>query len=219
MNLLSSEFRIERLVVGELQTNCYIVSSQKKEAVIIDPGAWPEIILGYVTKEKLHIRYIFNTHGHYDHTGANCIKLLFENHPLLCIHEKDAMYLSDVSLNLAESFGRDFVFIPPDIFLKDSQIIESGDGLDFEVMHTPGHTPGSICLKFKNYLFSGDLLFSGGVGRTDLPGGDEDALMKSLKKISRMKKDTIVFPGHGPDTNIGYEIETNPYIAFNGDDK
>ncbi|MCM8764680.1 MAG: MBL fold metallo-hydrolase [Candidatus Omnitrophica bacterium] len=217
MSLLNSKFRIEKLVLGQLQTNCYIVSSKKKEAVIIDPGAWPEKIIAHVRREKLDVRYIFNTHGHYDHIGANYIKLMLENHPVLCIHEMDATYLSDKNLNLAGSLEMDYKFVPPDFFLKDNQIIEFEEGLSFKIIHTPGHTPGSICLRFKGCLFSGDLLFFGGVGRTDLPGGDECALLKSLKKISRMEKNTVVFPGHGPDTTIGYEIETNPYILLDGD--
>ncbi|MCM8815067.1 MAG: MBL fold metallo-hydrolase [Candidatus Omnitrophica bacterium] len=214
MNLLSSEFSVEKIVVGELQTNCYIISSKKNEAVIIDPGAWPEKIISCVRRKSLNVRYIFNTHGHYDHTGANCIKLLLESNPLLCIHRMDTAYLSDRSLNLPGLISTDCVFVPPDIFLRDGQVIECGEGLNFKVIHTPGHTPGSICLLFENYLFSGDLLFSGAVGRTDLIGGDEVALIKSLKKISRLKENTVVLPGHGPNTTIGYEIATNPYISL-----
>jgi len=212
MKLITSEFHIERIVVGQFGTNCYIVSCADRSAAIIDPGADETLILEHIRHSGLKAKYIFNTHGHYDHTGANHIKNHLSPKPVVGIHRDDESYLSDPALNLSEIFGIQFRSVSPDIFLSDGQKINLCRNLFFSIIHTPGHTPGSICLKLGNYLFSGDLLFSGGVGRTDLPGGNEELLMISLKKISHFDKNTVVLPGHGEETSIGKELETNPYF-------
>ncbi|MCM8758664.1 MAG: MBL fold metallo-hydrolase [Candidatus Omnitrophica bacterium] len=211
MNLINYEFTIKKLIVGQLETNCYIVIDKNK-AIIIDPGDCAEAIMDIVKKEKIELAYILNTHGHYDHTGANYIKTLIKNKVLLGIHQKDLVYLKDSFLNLSSVFGSKTIYTPPDFFLKNNQTIELTEKISLKVIHTPGHTPGSVCFKLKNYLFSGDLLFRNGVGRTDLPGGNEHLLIKSLKKICQFQQEMIILPGHGPETTLGYELKTNPYI-------
>lgn len=219
MNLINSEFKIEKIVVGQIETNCYFVILRNNKAVIIDPGDNPEEIINFLHKKGICVHYILNTHGHYDHIGANRIKLDIKPQPLLGIHQDDIRYLSDNYLNLSISFGVNLSYVAPDILLEDCQVIKLSENSSMMVIHTPGHTPGSICLQIDNYLFSGDLLFREGVGRTDLPGGDEKALIKSLKKIARMRKNTIILPGHGPETTLAHELETNPYLDFNGFEK
>jgi len=212
MNLINSKVNILQLVVGPVQTNCYIIFSDEKNAVIIDPGDEPEKILSPVEKQNLNVKYIINTHGHCDHIGANHIKNQLKSFPLLGIHQQDEPYLTDTLLNLSEIMGTNYVQVEPDIILKDNQKIVIDDNIQFDILHTPGHTPGSISLKLNNYLFSGDLIFSQSIGRTDLPGGDEKLMQQSLKKVCCLDKKTIILPGHGPKTTLKQEIKTNPYL-------
>ncbi len=214
MNLRNSKVNISRLVVGHLQTNCYIISTENKNGVIIDPGDELEKIISYVEKQKLNVRYIINTHGHCDHTGANNIKNRLKPVPLLGIHWKDEPYLTNASLNLSEISGIDSVPVKPDIHLEDNQTIMIDETISLLVIHTPGHTPGSISVKLNNYLFSGDLIFFQGIGRTDLPGGSEELMLRSLRKICFLDKKTLILPGHGPETTLENEIETNPFLVF-----
>lgn len=216
MNLINSEFKISKILVGQMETNCYILISREKKAFIIDPGDCGEKILKFIKEENIEVKYILNTHGHFDHTGANNIKMQMKNEVLLGIHKNDLAYLSNNHLNLSALFGVEKIHANPDLILHDNQIINLTNKISIKVIHTPGHTPGSVCFKFKNYLFSGDLLFCNGVGRTDLPGGDEHLLLKSLKKICQIGRNTIILPGHGPETTLDYELKTNPYIAFDG---
>ena len=214
MNLINYEVMIEKLTVGQMATNCYIVSCDDKSATIIDPGSDADLISTHIKKRKLNVRYIINTHGHYDHIGANHIKHMIGNNVLLGIHKSDEEYLKTPELNLSTLVGIDYVSDSPDFFLQENQVIHLTKKIFFSVIHTPGHTPGSVCLKLENYLFSGDLLFCGGVGRTDLPGGNENLLSKSLHTILELDKNILVLPGHGPETTIGNEIETNPFLVF-----
>ncbi|MGB9642891.1 MAG: MBL fold metallo-hydrolase [Candidatus Ratteibacteria bacterium] len=214
MNLLNSEVKIIKLTVGQMATNCYLIYDNDNSTLMIDPGADADSILTHIEKRKLNIRYIINTHGHYDHIGANHIKNLLNNHVLLGIHKNDEEYLKNPELNLSTLLGDGYVSDSPDFFLEDGQVIKVTEKIILSVIHTPGHTPGSVCLKLGNFLLSGDLLFCGGVGRTDIPGGNERLLYKSLYKISQLDKNMIVLPGHGPETTIGNEIETNPFLVF-----
>ncbi|HPP67071.1 MAG TPA: MBL fold metallo-hydrolase [bacterium] len=214
MNSQDYPFTISRLIVGCFQTNCYIVFSSHRNAVVIDPGDEEEKIIEYIKKEKLNVKYIINTHGHSDHIGANHIKNRLTPMPLLAIHQFDEVYLTDAALNLSEISGICYKEIKPDIILNDNQKIIVDENLVFVVLHTPGHTPGSISLKLNNYLFSGDLIFPQSVGRTDLPGGDEKSLRQSLKKIYSLDKQTIILPGHGEKTTLNTEIKTNPYLRL-----
>ena len=197
---------LRKIIVGELQTNCYIVADENsKEALIIDPGAEIEKILQVIEKNHLKPRYIVCTHGHPDHSGE--VKKLSEkiNAPVY-IHEKDAVMLNHP---IASALGLE---APASIqFLADGQEIKLGE-LNFRVLYTPGHSKGGISLYSNKILFSGDTLFAGSIGRMDLPGGSQSDLVHSLKKLLSFSADTKVYPGHGPETSIGDEKKSNPFI-------
>ncbi|MFA6356210.1 MAG: MBL fold metallo-hydrolase [Candidatus Omnitrophota bacterium] len=181
---------LRQLQVGPLGANCYILGcARTKEAVIIDPGGDAGAIRRQLERDGLKAKCVINTHGHFDHIGANAELGL----PVYA-HKADAVASSAATC------------------LKEGDIIKAGD-LSLEVIHTPGHSPGGICLKAGNMLFSGDTLFAGSVGRTDMPGGSGKQLDDSLKKLVAMLADgTEVYPGHGPSTTIGQEKEENPFL-------
>ncbi len=192
--------KIHRLVVGELNTNCYIVASEKNNAFIIDPGDNAGQIQEFCQREAINLEFIVNTHGHIDHIKANDdLKL-----PLYA-HEDDAQMISIPEKNLMTAFFGTFTPVVPKRLLKDGDSIVL-DEMVFHVIHTPGHTQGGICLLAGKVLFSGDTLFRGGVGRTDFPGASSVILESSLKKLSLLDKDTVVYPGHGGQTTIGREL-------------
>ncbi|MFN3466600.1 MAG: MBL fold metallo-hydrolase [Candidatus Brocadiales bacterium] len=215
--------RIETLIVGPLDVGCYILMNEDNEAVIIDPGGDADEILKFIKKHKLQPRYLINTHGHGDHIGAN--KELKAHFPdiKICIHEEDKDALTNPFKNLSALGGfqsKDYILKSPpaDMTLKEGDRITLGK-IKLEVIHTPGHTPGGICLLGRSedgrpdVLFSGDSLFQGSIGRTDFPGGNHSALIESLRgKVLTLKEDTIVYPGHGPTTTVGYEKRNNPYL-------
>ncbi|MGB9791229.1 MAG: MBL fold metallo-hydrolase [Thermacetogeniaceae bacterium] len=203
---------IKTLAVGPLAANCYIIwCGQTKEALVIDPGGEGSRILAEIAKEGLHVRYIVNTHGHIDHIAANN-QVKEETQAKLLIHPDDAPLLTDPELNLSAYTGRPFRSLPSDMMIADGDEIAVGN-LRFVVLHTPGHTPGSICLKAEGVLFTGDTLFAGSIGRTDFPGGSYRQILESIKnKILPCGDNCIVYPGHGPSTSVGYERENNPFL-------
>lgn len=210
---------IKTLIVGEIQTNCYIVSCVKtNKAAIIDPGGDADVIINKVNKSGLMPEYIINTHGHGDHMGANKeVKAAFPK-AKLCVHKLDASMLADSAKNLSIMIGPGVVSPKADVILEEGDTVEFGM-VKFEVLHLPGHTPGGIGLLWKNtgkkhyVLFSGDALFEGSVGRTDFPGGSHDTLIKSIKeKLLVLPGNTEVYPGHGPATSIGNEKQINPFL-------
>jgi len=194
---------IKTLVVGPLLTNCYLLISKINEALpnfsphpasrdsaaeilIIDPGGGEEEILKEAKKTKGKVKYIINTHGHPDHVLANQ-EIKKETGAEILIHEKE----------------KGFIGFEPDKFLKDGDEIKIGDSV-LKVLHTPGHTKGSICLLTENIIFTGDTLFKDGYGRTDLPGGSQEEMEESLEKLKKiLKPGTIVYPGHGQSFKIG----------------
>jgi len=192
---------IHKVIVGELQTNCYIVASDKNNAFVIDPGDDIEDIKSVLKKHGLKASFIVNTHGHIDHIKANAgLKL-----PLY-VHENENDMVTDPKKNPSSIFLGSFTVVKPEKLLKEGDKVVL-DELSFEVIHTPGHTMGGMCLLGEGALFSGDTLFYNGVGRTDLPGASHAELLKSLKKLSQLREGTRVYPGHGPDTTIGREIK------------
>lgn len=203
---------VEKLVVGPFASNCYIVGSQSnKEGMIIDPGDEAKQILKRVKDLGLDIKFIVLTHGHIDHTGA--LKEVREvTGAKVAIHGDDAKSLKVQSLS--RIFGLSYPTPPPpDRLLKDGDSLDVG-GMHFEVLHTPGHTPGGICLLGQGVVFSGDTLFNYGVGRTDLPGGSSSQLLNSIQtKLMTLPDNTVVYPGHGPDTTIGAERVGNPFLS------
>jgi len=202
---------IKRLVAGPFETNCYIVGSEvTKAGMIIDPGDGAEQILGTVNDLELDIKLIVLTHGHLDHIGA--LKEVKEAIKAeVAIHADDAYFLQKRPLQAA--FGFSYPDTPhPDRLLKGGDSVDVGD-LHFTVIHTPGHSPGSICLLGHGVLFSGDTLFNYGIGRTDFPGGSYNQLMNSIHtKLMVLPDDTPVYPGHGPGTTIGAERRGNPFL-------
>jgi hydroxyacylglutathione hydrolase len=208
--------RITRLILGPLETNCWVVSDDVGgPAVVIDPAEDVDRIMAEVGDRC--VEAVILTHGHFDHLGAVTALLARTGAPLL-IHPDDAESISTASGTGGAAFGFDVSAPPADRLLADGEVFESGD-LRLSVLHTPGHTPGGICLFAEGasgqapHLFSGDTIFAGSVGRTDFPGGDGRALSQSIaEKLAPLPPETVVHPGHGPDTTIGRERRLNPFF-------
>ena len=202
---------LEKLVVGPLETNCYVVADEKsKQGLIIDPGYHHTAILDMVKELGLNIEYIILTHGHFDHIAA-LGKVKEATGAKVAIHCDDVKVLEDKFLGAFLGLtGK--APPPPDILLKGGEEIKAGE-LTFKVLPTPGHTPGGICLYGHGVCFSGDTLFNAGVGRTDLSGGDGEQIFKSInEKLMALPDETKVHPGHGPETTIGAERRGNPFL-------
>jgi hydroxyacylglutathione hydrolase len=203
----------EIVVVGALETNCILAYCPETRAcAIVDPGADPELIFSAVAEKDLKPVVILNTHGHVDHIGANRDMKDKYGVPLR-IHAADAPMLTGVqNVELGLLLGAK-ESPAADSFLREGEIVTVGRS-SLEVIHTPGHTPGSVSLRGGLLLLSGDTLFCGGVGRTDLPGGSARDLEDSLKhKILTLEDDLRVLPGHGPTTTIGQERASNPFLS------
>jgi len=198
--------------VGPMEANCYILyNPDKKEGLIIDPGAEGSRLIKFIKQEKICIKYIINTHGHPDHIGANRKVKEYTNAPIL-IHEYDAPMLTRSGSVLSLIFPLESSSPAADTFVKDGDLIECA-GMKLKVLHTPGHTSGGISLLIDDSIFTGDTLFSGSVGRFDLPGGSEEVLLNSIKKILSLDENLIIYPGHGPSTTVGEELRSNPFIT------
>lgn len=203
---------IKKLEVGPIMANCYILGCEStKEAVVIDPGDDADRILMTLSKSGLKVKYLINTHGHFDHVGANK-RMKDVTGAQIAIHPEDEPMLGELSRS-ALMFGLSAENSPPaDILLKDGDDITFGE-ITLKVIHTPGHSKGGICLYTKGHLFAGDTLFAGSIGRTDLPGGDYDTLISGIKaKLLVLDGQTIVYTGHGPETNIANEKRMNPFL-------
>jgi len=196
-------FFVERLVLGAVRTNCYFLSNDKKEVVIIDPADRADIIINFIAEKGLKPLAILLTHGHFDHIGA-ADELRREYDIKVYAHkdEKDVLNMQDY--NLSASFDMD-ISIDADVYLADGQVFELG-GFTFKTVHTPGHTKGSVCYVIGDMIFSGDTLFEGTHGRTDFPTGSQSAMVRSIKeKLLVLDENMKVYPGHNMETTIGEE--------------
>ena len=197
------------LTLGDYQTNTYIVhDSALKECVIIDPGYEAEKILAKLKALELKPTAILLTHGHFDHVGA--VEQIVEATGCgLWMHRADWTQPNAPIINYLYPLANcDFTDVN---FCGEGHILHTA-GLTFQVLSTPGHTGGSVCYRCGDALFSGDTLFAGGCGRTDLPGGDWDTIVKSLRRLSTLEDHLQVFPGHGESTTLAQEKKYNPYL-------
>jgi len=199
---------IKTIVAGQLETNCYLAGDEDtKEIFIIDPGGDFQKIKAAIDKSGLKPKAVINTHGHGDHIGANK-----EFGVPVWIHSLDADFLTDPSKNLSGEFGFFLKTRPASKLLKHGDILNIGR-YTLEVIHTPGHTPGSICLKGDGMIFTGDTLFCEGIGRTDFVYGSEEDIMDSIKeRLFTLDDSFIIYPGHGPESTMGHEKNNNPYV-------
>jgi hydroxyacylglutathione hydrolase len=208
-----NEMEIRGIVVGVFQENCYIIASQKtKEAIIIDPGDEPERILELAKDMGVTVKVIASSHGHGDHVMAISSIKEVKDIPFL-IHNFELPVLQRSNQSMKDYLGSNVPEIPnPDGYVVDNGKV-SVSGLDLHVIHTPGHTPGSVSYFVNGLLFSGDTLFRGSIGRTDLPGGNYNQIMQAITtKLLALPNDTIVLPGHMLQTTIGDERYSNPFI-------
>lgn len=204
---------LDTVVVGPLQENSYVVACEEtREAVIIDPGAEAERIYRVVTFQGFTLKYVMNTHGHIDHIGGVADIIEKTGVPFL-MHEEDLYLIEGFEHDPFRAFLVDARTPPaPDRFLQDGENIIVGN-LEFQVLHTPGHTPGSVCFLTGKILFSGDTLFSNSIGRADLPGGNHEHLLTSIReKLLALDDDVRVYSGHGNVTTIGNERRFNPFF-------
>ncbi|NOY53127.1 MAG: MBL fold metallo-hydrolase [Deltaproteobacteria bacterium] len=204
---------LKSLVVGPLEVNCYILAPESgTKAVVIDPGDEGEKILNVLKNERLTLAAILNTHGHFDHIGANRLLKEKTGAPIM-IHEKDAPLLPAAGEH-ARLFGMEGIPSPgADRFVMDGEVLTIGE-MTFEVYHTPGHSEGGVCYRSGDLLFTGDTLFADSIGRSDLPGGSFRDLMVSIQnRILPLGDGIAIHPGHGPASTIGREKRTNPFLT------
>ncbi|MBC8015739.1 MAG: MBL fold metallo-hydrolase [Sporomusaceae bacterium] len=204
--------KIIKLEVGHLGANCYITYCEKTlSGAVIDPGGNGKQIIDRIRHENIQLAYIINTHGHADHIAAND-EIKEATGASVVIHSADANMLVSSQDNLSAYIGNNLICQPADRLLNDGDIIMVGE-IEFQVIHTPGHTLGGICLKANGFLFSGDTLFAQSIGRTDFPKGSHKQLISSIKnKLLVLADNIVVLPGHGGSTTIGDERHTNPFI-------
>lgn len=204
---------LHTIQVSITQTNCYIVGCEEtREGVVIDPGGHPERILAVLKRSGLTIRYVLNTHCHFDHMGANA-EIVAATRAPLALHPLEIPLLR--ARGGAEWFGVPVPESPlPDLELADGQGLDVGR-LHLRVLHVPGHSPGGVAFyePDEGVVFDGDVLFADGVGRADLPGGDWETLVRSIREVLfALPDETVVYPGHGPKTTIGHEKRHNPWV-------
>ena len=204
------EYKIMKLVVGELQENCFILFDENKDAFVVDPGGSSENIIEAIDKNSLNIKYILLTHGHFDHVGAVAALVKKYKAPVY-MSKDDRTFLESPKEVRASAFGMQIEAADVDVFVKEGDEIPFSEGT-IKVIETPGHTLGSVCYLFENYLFAGDTLFNGSIGRTDFPESDHSLMIESLKKLKKLDDEIYVLSGHGPESQISYEKMTNPYL-------
>lgn len=203
--------KIDTVLLGSFQVNCYLISTDKS-AIVIDPGFNSSYVEDFLLKNADKERMILLTHAHFDHIGG-ALQLKEKTGVKIAIGRIDETSLSDENYNLSTLFNAYIKPFNADILLDDGEITKIGD-ITLKTIHTPGHTKGSVGYLIENNLFSGDTLFNLSVGRTDFPGGNTKQLLNSVKKLFALDDNTKVFSGHGATTTIGYEKINNPYIKI-----
>lgn len=204
-----------RMPLGAIQTNCYILSENDGSCLIVDPGDEAKKVIEWVNSRKLKPAAILLTHAHFDHIGA--VDKVRETYNIpVYLHEKEKKWLGDPSLNGSQFFpvGELIRVKDADVLIQKEEEMQLGS-FKFSILETPGHSPGSISFYFEKegFVFSGDALFQRSIGRTDLPGGNESQLLKSIHdKLLSLPEDTWVLSGHGPETTIAEEMDGNPYL-------
>ena len=209
---------IQRFVCNMLQENCYVVSDESKECVIIDCGAWytqeRSAIVNYLSSNGLTPRHLLATHGHVDHNFGN--NTIFDTYGLKAeVHKSDISFMERLAEQSVQFIGckPDFEYPPVgDTFVDGDEITFGSHKLD--VVHTPGHSRGSVCfyIKDENVMFTGDTLFHQSIGRTDLDGGSMMQIIQSLRMLAQLPDETVILPGHGPQTTISEELRSNPFL-------
>lgn len=203
---------VERIIVGKYAVNCFLVMcDETKEGIIIDPGAQASLIDREIKKHQMVVKYIVLTHGHGDHIGAvEELKALY-NVPVIAAEDEDDL-LQSPEYNASDRICDHPISFQADHYIRDNESMTFGEKT-MKFITTPGHTKGGMCILIDDHLFTGDTLFNRSVGRTDLYGGNHQALIASIAfKLLRLDDDIRVYPGHGPMTTIGYEREHNPFI-------
>jgi hydroxyacylglutathione hydrolase len=204
------------VVSSPFEENTYIARLPgRKDCVVFDPGLEPDLILAALHKEGLSVAAILNTHGHADHIAGNeAMKAAFPAAPLV-IGQGDAIMLTDAMANLSAAFGMPILSPAADRTVTEGEVVEAA-GLRLEVFEIPGHSPGHVVFVYRGkptIVFGGDVLFQGGIGRTDFPRGDLNQLLAGIRtKLYSLPADTVVYPGHGPETTIARERESNPFV-------
>lgn len=203
---------IHHLNLGELKSNCYLIETEPGRCVAVDIGGDARMLINFLIMKKLKLSKILLTHGHFDHIGG-VSEVAEETGAEVYIHGDDADMLQSASASLASSMS-----IMPFCPVKNFNIISDGDcisdgNLNFKVLHTPGHTKGSVCYICDDVIFSGDTLFCCSIGRTDFPGGSINDMQNSLKKLYSLEGEYRIYPGHNESTTLGYERDSNPYLS------
>jgi len=212
MNQPAAQYFLETFEVGPLQVNCYLLGCEKtRAAVIIDPAGDASIIREAIERRRARVTAILLTHGHYDHLGAVSEIKAYCHAPIM-IHHLDADCLTNPMLNLSALTGDNLVCPPADRLLEEGDTVDFGE-LCLKVLHTPGHTRGSASFVFDHFVFGGDLIFYGSIGRVDLPGGSLDEIQRSIvRKIYTLPDSFTVYPGHGEPTTVGFEKKNNAFV-------